>query len=500
MALNKYENFGWSQERIEFANDWHRDVDQFWRRQLGYICTKDELLREDMVGYYHTRNKPRLLLDTVKREVVTGDSLPGKIKYLAVSHGWPQSLNVRGVVLHGMYWSQDCIDDRALDCLIEDAWSLGFRYVWIDALCTPQKEDFDIEDVNRMREYFSECACCLVYLNGVGADVTLEDISAGNLHWFSRYWTLQEGWLPYQCIYKLSRNNETVYATDYNFYWLLAASPRLGEIEALQRGFELLGSSWWPTLSNVDRQLSGRTGYNNTDAIYSIQHLVRPLFKDPDVVSPRLTDVVELAEWFVEQLKDPQQLVGCPTILSLFGDSNVYTWLRSAPPIPMSISEAEEIIYDVIWPGNTKELLKLRQSREYPNYQAVTRDTRDLWDYRAARAIQRAMVRKSGGGNRLDPGLWEKLQRFQDAGGPDGQTVEAFLDGVVPERLALVSTHKRWPNDQMRVVRELVLVRSSTGEVYHAVGWRESILGSIPPYRRQEISIAESNGDDVPLR
>ncbi|KAI8811467.1 hypothetical protein BJ742DRAFT_797818 [Cladochytrium replicatum] len=524
--MSKNNSFGWSPERTEFASSWHSTKDHFWEQKLGYICTKDELIREDMIGYYRTLVKPRLLLDTVTREIIRGDSL-GKIKYLAISHAW-RKVDIEGIVLNGMYWQQDQIDKDALNCLINDAWSLGFRYAWIDALCTPQIEDFDIEDINRMREYFSECASCLVYLNGIGVDVTTQDIATGNLNWFSRYWTLQEGWLPYQCLFKLTLDNQIVFATDYNFYWLLAASPCLGENQALQQGFEVLGRSWWPTppnmdrgepelanvpelpnvdrwwptLANVDRQLSGRSGFLLVDAIYAILHLVRPYFINPNVSAPYETDVETLARWFVAQLKDPSHLVSCPTILSLFGDSKEYAWLRRAPPLPISISEAEDIKYYVKWPSDPSEPLGLQRSREYPTHSPPLRDSSKLWDYRAARAVQFAMVRKSGGGNLLNNGMWKKLEKFQEAGCPDGHIVEAIMDGAVPERLALVSTHKRWPEDPMYVVRELVLVRGSVDEagVHHCVGWRESILDSVPQYRMQDILVVEAEIDEASFR
>ncbi|KAI8811465.1 hypothetical protein BJ742DRAFT_867203 [Cladochytrium replicatum] len=503
-TMTMYDSFGWSAERRAFAAAWRENTDrQYWERKLGYICSASELITEDMVGYYHTSRKPRLLLDTKKREVVKGSNLPESIKYLAISHGWNESL-VKGVVLHGMFWDQDYIDEAALECIIKDARSLGFRYVWIDALCTPQNDDFAIENFDEMRDNFSECASCLVYLNGVGVDVTTEDVENGHLQWFSRYWTLQEGWLPYQCLYKLSRNNETVYATDFNFYWLIAASPQLGENKTLQRAYELLGVGWYPTLANIDRQLAGRDGYNSFDMIHSILQLIRPYFKDPDTLAPpRETDVVKLTQWFVDQLKDPSQLVSCPTILSLFRGSTEYAWLRNAPMPPMSVAEKENIEYDVVWPTDPSEPLGIGQSREYPSYPLATRNVMDLWDYRVARSIQRAMPRRSGGSNNPNDVLREKLTKYMNADGPSGHIVENILNGYKPERLALVSTHKRWPDDPMIVARELILVKSSDiseTHIYHCVGWRESLLESesFPDYRKQLIWVAES--EDIPLR
>ncbi|KAI8803118.1 hypothetical protein BJ742DRAFT_510852 [Cladochytrium replicatum] len=498
--MPKYDSFGWSVERKEFASDWYQSIDHFWHQTLGHLSTASELQREDMIGFYHTNIKPRLLLDTVKREVVRGTSL-GKIKYLAISHGWPPNGTIGGVKLDGMYWKQDCINERALDCLIKDAWLLGFRYVWVDALCTPQKKDFDIEDINRMGSYYSECATCLVYLDKIGVDVSTNDVATGNLPWFSRYWTLQEAWLPYQCLFKLSHNNGTVFATDYNFFWLIAASPRLGEIQTLQRGFELLGSGWWPTLSNIDRQLASRTGFDDITAIYSILHLVRPLFKDRDVQAPRETDVAKLAKWFVDQLRDPSQLVNCPTILSLFGESNEYAWLRGAPQLPMSMTEAECIEYNVIWPSDPTEQLVLCRSREYHGLYTGMWNVRQLWDHRVARSTMRTMVRRTGGGNRLCEGLLPKLKKFLDVGGPSGHTMEAVLGGYEPKILALVSTFKRWVGDPMVVVRELVLVKGNAdSDVHHCVGWRESILYATPFYKRQTIRVAAPGEGYVPIR
>ncbi|KAI8806546.1 hypothetical protein BJ742DRAFT_774033 [Cladochytrium replicatum] len=483
--------FSSSPRRKSFEMLWHGSVDQYWERMLGHVCTAAELHREDMVAHYHTTTKPRLLLDIVNREVVRGTDLK-KIKYLVISHGWPQNASIRGVILNGMYWEQDCIDERALDCLIKDAESLGFRYVWVDALCTPQKYDFDIEDTNRMGQYYTECASCLVYLDKIGVDVTPEDVANGNLPWFSRYWTLQEAWLPTQCLFKLARNNETVFATDYNFFWLIAASPRLGESEALQSGYELLGKSWRPTLANIDRHLAGRTGYNELAAIYSILHLASPLFRNRNVQAPRQTDVAALARWFVAQLEDPSHLVNCPTILALFGGSREYAWLRRAPALPIYTCESDSIEVDVIWPNDPRNPLGLRQSREYVRPSTAYKIS-DLWDYKVARTMMRAMVRPSGGGNRLCQGLWPKLEKFLEADGPSGHTIETNLDGFVPERLGLVSTHKRWSGDNMVVVRELVLVKGNDDpELYHCTGWRESILEDVPYYRKQTIFVGEA--------
>ncbi|KAI8803119.1 hypothetical protein BJ742DRAFT_743195 [Cladochytrium replicatum] len=489
-----FDLFRWSKRRKSFENFWHNsELDHYWERKLGHACTAGELQIQNMLGHYHTTDKPRLLLDTEKREVVAGDGLQTSIKYLVVSHGWPQNSDHmgKGVVLQGMYWVQDCIDEPALDCIVEDAKLLGFRYVWVDALCTPQKDDFDIDDTNRMGEYYLECASCLVYLDKIGVDVTPDRVAQGQLPWFSRYWTLQEAWLPYQCLFKLKQDDKTFFATDYNFFWLIAASPRLGEMSTLQRGFELLGNNWWPTLSNLDRQLADRTGHSKLAAIYSILHLARPFFTDPDAQAPRETDVVVLARWFVAQLKDPSQLVNCPTILSLFGDSREYAWLRSAPSLPISTYESEFVDHEVIWPSDPSQPLGLRQSREYGNSPALS-NVSDLWDYMVARALMRAMVRKEGGGNTFGEGLRTKLQKFNAAGCPSGHTIETTLDGFVPERLALVSTHRRRVKDPTFVVRELVLVKASDEpELYHCIGWRESVLASVPFYRKRTIFVAE---------
>ncbi|KAJ1536799.1 hypothetical protein HK096_007797 [Nowakowskiella sp. JEL0078] len=265
----------------KFSKDHHDYKKQFQDGDDKYIpYTSDDLRKKGLVNNinFPTKDLPRRLYNVKTRESVETKDLQDGISYVAVSYVWDHSQD--GIDFEGIDWKVKSVSKEALNRILQNVHSLGFEYAWIDVLCMNQsKEKMEeiLEELLHMHQYYAHGSACLVFLDKPMKDRQfdlrgLEDIPP----WFTRVWTLQEGWIPMQCLYLIDGEGDSArYLTDYHFFHFInsvEAKSKLKEEEKkkLEIALNLIRGSWIPTPLNIKEQINNRTCSKEIDKFYGV--------------------------------------------------------------------------------------------------------------------------------------------------------------------------------------------------------------------------------------
>ncbi|KAI5928313.1 heterokaryon incompatibility protein-domain-containing protein [Camillea tinctor] len=111
--------------------------------------------------------------------------LPEGAQYIALSYVWgkDQALKLKMENLSlfsspGYFASADCRPSRTIVDAMHASRSLGFRYLWIDALCIIQDDPVNIQaNVDNMRKIYADALLTIVAASGSDADSGLPGVS-----------------------------------------------------------------------------------------------------------------------------------------------------------------------------------------------------------------------------------------------------------------------------------------------------------------------------------
>ncbi|KAJ1549968.1 hypothetical protein HK096_009431, partial [Nowakowskiella sp. JEL0078] len=176
---------------------------QFQNGYNKYIPYRsDDLRKKGLLNNinFPTKDLPRKLYNVKTRESVETKDLKDGISYVAVSYVWDHSQD--GIDFEGIDWKIKSVSKKALNRILQNVHSLGFEYAWIDVLCMDQsKEKMDeiLEELLHMHQYYAHASACLVFLDKPMKDSQFDLEGLIEIPpWFTRVWTLQDGWIPMQ--------------------------------------------------------------------------------------------------------------------------------------------------------------------------------------------------------------------------------------------------------------------------------------------------------------
>ncbi|KAJ1568298.1 hypothetical protein HK096_006982, partial [Nowakowskiella sp. JEL0078] len=190
----------------KFSKEHHDYRKQFQDGYDKYIpYTSDDLRNKGLVNNinFPTKDLPQKLYKLTTRELVETKDLQDGISYVAVSYVWDLDQDL--IDFEGINWKIKSVSKEALNRILQNVHSLGFEYAWIDVLCMDQsneKWDERLDELAHMHHYYAHASTCLVFLESpsVESQFDLEELTTIPT-WFTRVWTLQDGWIPMQCLY-----------------------------------------------------------------------------------------------------------------------------------------------------------------------------------------------------------------------------------------------------------------------------------------------------------
>ncbi|KAJ3046833.1 hypothetical protein HK097_000477 [Rhizophlyctis rosea] len=260
---------------------------QFWDKL--YQTTSISDLREiDLIPSIpcEVAYLPNKLVDVEDWQIVHTSTLsksPSPIIYCAISYTWDFGLPdcSAALQLSGLTWPTTSTTLEGYQWARNLAIAAGFRYLWMDALCMDQSVESTaarMREATRMCEYYSRASTCFVFLENPSKSQHLTNPDSSIPKWFQRVWTLQEAWLPIQCIFVVGSVNETKVMTDHHMYWHLSDMksnlPSGEETPEVVRGLDaaiaVMSSSWMPTPTSLRHQLSVRQCTYETDRVNGV--------------------------------------------------------------------------------------------------------------------------------------------------------------------------------------------------------------------------------------
>ncbi|KAJ3129011.1 hypothetical protein HK098_002862 [Nowakowskiella sp. JEL0407] len=254
---------------------WRNQTDHHPTGVRGQYYTIDSLLNYKLVyrtGKISQSHVPKRLYSLTEHRTIETSSNEC-YEYAIVSHSWG---SVRGKKASNISWPTEVMGDKELDMLTRLLLELNFEFVWVDVLCIDQSSMEDkMYETSRMCEYYSNASACLVFPKGMHSEVDVSSIQLSDFPWFGRLWTLQESWLPNQCIYVFSQFTNPILCTDYDFYWRLL-NMSLAHDDAVTLGaLDVLSISWAPNVGAISSQVLIRKCAHAADRISALYGLLR---------------------------------------------------------------------------------------------------------------------------------------------------------------------------------------------------------------------------------
>ncbi|KAJ3105490.1 hypothetical protein HK100_003889, partial [Physocladia obscura] len=229
-----------------------------------------KILKE--VHLWHT-NLPRRLYDTKGRKIVSTKELYIK-SFAIVSYVWgsiEHNKTLPDVI--GCNWDIHSISAEGLAAVEELTQACGLQYVWVDVLCISQNNAAEKqEEISRMHLYYASATVCLVFTNGLYADIGEFQLA----QWAGRLWTLQEAYLALQMLFFTSYG---VFTKSQIAHQLQISGTVVGCGDILPtslfgRQLSVLCDWWGPTPLAIKEQLQIRETTNKAEKFMAVLGLI----------------------------------------------------------------------------------------------------------------------------------------------------------------------------------------------------------------------------------
>ncbi|KAJ1557798.1 hypothetical protein HK096_005289, partial [Nowakowskiella sp. JEL0078] len=267
---------------LEASKDHHNDDRQF-RDGFGKFIPFTKLMLEDRKLLNNIKfpsiDLPTKLFKVDTRETIDTKNIVGNISYAAISYVWQKKNFFKNKIkkMTGITWNIYSVSQSGLDRIFSQVSSLGFNYLWMDVLCIDQslKIESKMNEAAQMHLYYGNASTCIVYLESPNQDkqIDLDDLKTLPV-WFTRVWTVQEAWIPIQCLYVIdTKEGNTRYFTDYHFFHFLNSvteSLKSDEKKQLDVALNILRGSWIPTPLNIKNQINYRSSFDERDKILGV--------------------------------------------------------------------------------------------------------------------------------------------------------------------------------------------------------------------------------------
>ncbi|KAJ1562265.1 hypothetical protein HK096_000383, partial [Nowakowskiella sp. JEL0078] len=254
--------------------------------------TSSQLLKKGLLNHikFPKKDLPSKLFNVITRSTIEFKDLHDDISYIAISYVWPNdwinSKYIEKNTFDGVHWRIHSITEEGLNRIFSHTQSLGFEYLWIDVLCIDQNLDKlkKMKEAANMNTYYSYASTCLIYLESPNQEkqFNLEGLSKIP-KWFTRVWTLQEGWLPMQCLYLIDGESDKArFLTDYHFFHFInTVKEKLQGKEKieLESALNITRGSWIPTPLCIKEQLNFRSCFKETDKFFGVLGLYMVFLK-----------------------------------------------------------------------------------------------------------------------------------------------------------------------------------------------------------------------------
>ncbi|KAJ1550522.1 hypothetical protein HK096_006473, partial [Nowakowskiella sp. JEL0078] len=266
----------------EISKTHHKYEFQFQDGYDKYVpYSSQELMKKKLLNFikFPKQDLPLKLFHIPTKKSVNTEELEVEICYAAVSYIWKHVEGIsHDVDFEGINWEISSVSRKGLDRILNDILALGFEYVWIDVLCINQNpSDSKNAEVAQMHNYYAHSSTCVVYLESPTLDMQFDLEGLTNIPtWFTRVWTLQEGWIPMQCLYLIKGEGENaLYLTDYHFFHFINSSLGKDNLRGedkknLEIALNCTRGSWIPTPLNIKEQLNLRNCHEIKDKFFGV--------------------------------------------------------------------------------------------------------------------------------------------------------------------------------------------------------------------------------------
>ncbi|KAJ1569675.1 hypothetical protein HK096_002348, partial [Nowakowskiella sp. JEL0078] len=288
------------------AFDLAQDCKPAYTHQLSHISLKDRPARlaEDLEGLSTLKWEP-LLLDSdevqskvrkLARKTTTSITLVDvdtmccvkvqkAISYLCVSYVWKNPLIHTTEKYGALSWCSGAFSTAGLLQLTQTVKKLGFKWVWIDALCLKRKSGkLKCED---MYDVYANCSTCLVYPNGIDGTWNIgTDIP--DMKWSTRIWTLQEQILPKQLLFYL-KGEEANEHRICSYAWLIDYLSKENNRSLYDKIWfnnlmETSNKYWRADPYNILRQLQRRSCSIKADVLNGVKGLLHHIHEGEKLI------------------------------------------------------------------------------------------------------------------------------------------------------------------------------------------------------------------------